>query len=193
MTEFQEILSRTLHWEGFGAFTDIPGDHGGATRWGITQKLASKYGVSDVKQLSKDKAEYIYFQEFYKPLPLHDEYVNLFPDIRVKWILFDIAVNSGEARDLTLLQRVLNVPVTHHWDDATYQGANNYTRANGWADQFMAQMCKTRAAFYQSLADNDPENEEKFLNGWLRRAKDNGGAYPSEKLLPLVECVNDPQ
>ena len=28
MTQFQEMLSRTLKWEGFGALTDIPRKHG---------------------------------------------------------------------------------------------------------------------------------------------------------------------
>jgi len=172
MTEFEEMLSRTLVWEGLGKLTDIPADKGGATRWGITYNLAMKYGYN-VTTLTRDQAVDVYRQEFYLKLPVQGEFENLLPDVRVKWFLFDSDVNSGDWRAMTFLQRALGVFPSGQIDQVTQDAAIAYTRSPDWADDMLKALSFTRANRYRAIVAGDA-SQSIFLKGWLHRSADQG-------------------
>ena len=172
MTEFEEMLSRTLVWEGLGKLTDIPADKGGATRWGITYSLAMKYGYN-VTTLTRDQAVDVYRQEFYNVLPVQGDFENLLPDIRVKWVLFDSAVMSGDWRAITFLQLALGVFPSGHTDQTTQDAAIEYTRSPDWAEGMLTALSTVRANRYRAIVANDA-SQAIFLRGWLNRAADRG-------------------
>ena len=70
LTEFDDIIKVVLEHE--GGYVDDPDDRGGATNWGVTQKVYEAYvGYScdkeEIKKMTQEVAEEIYFKNFWKP------------------------------------------------------------------------------------------------------------------------------
>lgn len=86
-----------------GGYVNDPDDNGGATNFGITEKVARAHGFKeDMKDLKWEKAEEIYKTAYWDKLRL-DEVTNQ----SVAHFLFDIAINCGLWRAIHFLQFVL--------------------------------------------------------------------------------------
>jgi lysozyme family protein len=89
-----------------GAFTNNPADPGGATMWGITERVARKHGYTGpMNALPRETAKEIYFAEyvvgpgFAAVMPLSDA---------IAEELVDTGVNMGPAVSSIFFQKALN-------------------------------------------------------------------------------------
>lgn len=86
---FLLAVSRTLDAEGL--LSDDRRDRGGRTKYGITARLAARYGFPDVDALTREDAIGIYHAEFWGGLAL-----DRIEDVDVAAEVFDTAVNMGQ-------------------------------------------------------------------------------------------------
>lgn len=106
VSHFEEAVKRTLLIEGDGGGKAVPGDRGGATRWGITEAVARGFGYAGpMSELSRDAAVAIYKALYWDKLKLSG--VAYFSP-RIAYELFDSAVNIGTEVVAKWLQRCLN-------------------------------------------------------------------------------------
>lgn len=174
------IIADTLKNEG-DKYTDIPGDKGGPTRNGVTLKYIrgiglqggdlNKDGVIDFHdvQLVSPEVAAVFFKEdfFYHP------HIDLLP-VELQAQVFDHAVNSGPARAIITLQRVLSRLVRWMPADGVL-GQKTAATAKEAIDKYATKavvnaLVDGRKAFYTALAAED-HSQEKFLKGWLNRAE----------------------
>lgn len=160
-----------------GGYTNNKADRGGATRWGITEKVARTNGYTgDMRGLPHATAVTIY-RRLYWQKPGFDRVATRVPLVAAE--LFDTGVNMGPAVASKFLQRVLN---------ALNRGATDYPdiavdgaigpRTLGALDGFVAKrgaagekvlvkaLEALQGARYMALAESRPANEA-FLYGWL--------------------------
>lgn len=102
MISFDEAFTRLLGHE--GGYSNDPKDPGGETNWGISKR---SYPQLDVKNLTKDQAMAIYYQDFWTPLKDANP--------AIKFQVFDFAVNSGIQTAIRKLQQVVGVADDGHW------------------------------------------------------------------------------
>ncbi|MBF0549731.1 MAG: hypothetical protein HQK60_04275 [Deltaproteobacteria bacterium] len=114
MSPFDQILPKSLEWEGGSKFSDDPADPGGATKYGISLRFLRGEGqagdidhngdvdAADIRALTEDQAAEFYRKEFWDkcrcdelPAPL-------------AMVVFDTAVNVGASKAVKLLQTELN-------------------------------------------------------------------------------------
>lgn len=109
---FDSAFTRVLGNEGGYVFN--PADPGGETNWGISTR---SYPNTDIKNLTRDQARDIYFQDFW--LPLNGDSIAA----GVGFQLFDFAVNSGIQTAVRAYQRALNVADDGHFGPASLAAA----------------------------------------------------------------------
>lgn len=89
-----------------GGYVDDPSDSGGATKYGITEKVARAHGfVGDMRNLTLGVAQAIYREQYWKLMRL-DEIV--LESQAIAFELFDTGVNCGTGVAGEFLQRALN-------------------------------------------------------------------------------------
>lgn len=99
---FDEAFDRLLGHE--GGFVDHPSDPGGATRWGITERVARLHGYrGDMRELPVEIAKKIARVEYWDMVRADD-----FP-AGIRYALFDAAYNSSARQAVLWLQRALGV------------------------------------------------------------------------------------
>lgn len=97
---FDEAFERLLGHE--GRYVNNPMDPGGATNWGITQRVARANGYTgDMQYLSRDKAKEIAKAEYWDACQAEA----LPPGLRFD--VFDGAYNSGIVQSVKWLQRAI--------------------------------------------------------------------------------------
>lgn len=139
---WDQSYAHVRKWE--GGFSDVSGDSGGKTMYGI----ASNYFPSDYKIVKGmvDAGNKIGAQEYVKGFYYREFWVksgsHLIKDPALALTNFDMAVNSGISRANKILE-----------------ASNN--NANAYNDG--------RESFYRSIAIGD---RAKFLKGWLNRLED---------------------
>lgn len=102
---FDTAFERTLGHE--GDYSDDPHDHGGKTRFGITERLARAHGyMGDMRTLPFQFAKELYKTQFWDILKL-DSIAGLSGPIAEE--LFDTSVNCSPGFAAMSLQRALNV------------------------------------------------------------------------------------
>jgi len=153
-------------------FTQILGDHGGATKYGITWKLFKSIypdaTLDELRNLTKPHAKLIYKQEFWDKAPFEE--IN---SMRIATSCFDAGVNSGLSQGVKLLQRAANgllkpdlqLIVDGKLGKTTLKVVNTLD-----STQLLAALRNERAWFYERIVERDP-SQKIFLNGWLNRAK----------------------
>lgn len=152
---FAEAFVKLLGHE--GGFVDHPDDPGGATRWGVTERVARANGYQgDMREFPQSLAMDIYRREYWAPVRADE----LPPAVR--YAVFDAAVNSGVTQAVRWLQRAVGVaddgrigPVTL----AAVQSAN--------PEATLRRMLALRLDFMTRL-----QNWPSFSRGWARRIAD---------------------
>lgn len=86
-----------------GGLADLKDDTGGITNYGVSSKV---YGERLVRNLTKKQAENIFYKDYWKKIK-GDELANY----KISSALLDSAINTGAARTVRMLQRILRVPV----------------------------------------------------------------------------------
>lgn len=155
-----------------GGYSNNPNDGGGPTRYGITQATLSKHlgrpaTEDDVKNLDKDLATEIYKADYY-----FTPRINTLPEA-LQPQLFDISVNSGPRKSISMLQVVLNMsgfecdndgmlgPQTRIQCEAAFKAMQGYL-INGIEE--------LREHFYKTIVSEN-KSQFVFLDGWLSRAR----------------------
>ena len=163
-------LKFTLQFE--GGYVNDPDDPGGKTNYGITEatfNLAKKEGLvksRSVEELTKEEAEKIYEEMYFKPLRCHE---------MPSWVavmVFDTAVNQGLAVAGRLLQKALrdvgfNVVVDGQVGNKTIETVKKL-EGSGREEQFIVWFSTYRALRYLEVITKN-HKLVKFAKGWYRR------------------------
>src|SRR5262245_64575336 len=103
MAAFEPAVAKTLIREGGSRFTDDPNDHGGATKYGISQRA---YPNVDIRNLTEDQAKAIYKRDYWDKVGGDSIASQL-----VAENIFDTAVNMGVTTAVKLVQMTLGVGI----------------------------------------------------------------------------------
>lgn len=148
----EQSLKRLLGNE--GGFVDNPADPGGATNFGITQRVARSHGYTgDMRDLPLATALSIYLSDYWAPIK-----ADQLPDA-LRFHVFDAAVNSGAAQAIKWLQSAAGVTVDGAIGPKTLAAAANVS---------VAKYNSIRLRFMTDLG-----TWPSFGKGWARRIADN--------------------
>lgn len=181
MDEFARSLQKVLLHE--GGFSNLKADPGGATNFGVTQRVYDTYrdrlGLRriSVRNISKTEVSQIY-RDSYWNLAKCD---NLPPG--VSYVVFDGSVNSGVSQSAKWLQRALGVSADGIIGPATITAANRHPNH----DQLVADILDLRLRFLKSL-----KTWKTFGKGWAARVADvkaTGQAWASGGEAPEPQSV----
>lgn len=162
---FETALQFVLKWEG-STFTNDPDDRGGATRFGVTQRVYDGFrqrrgqALQSVKFISMDEVRAIYSRGYWAPV--HGD--RMPPPLDL--VLFDTGVLMGVGRAARFLQQALGVAVDGAIGPRTLAALQN---AGGPA--VARKVLALRDARLRRIVENDP-SQGKFLRGWLNRLSD---------------------
>lgn len=160
--DVKNIIARTIGIE--GGYVNDPIDRGGETCWGISKR---SYPHIDIKNLTLDGAFDIYERDYYNKL--HLERIN---SVRVRWKVFDVAVNCGGKTAIRMLQKAAGVNrVDGILGNQTAMCVNAQT-ASAIIDMMVGQLY----VYYADIVERD-KSQSRFYHGWLRRAADVGKGF----------------
>ena len=173
---FNEAMKLVAKHE--GGWSNDPTDRGGATNYGISLRFLKglpkfigdidhdgDVDVDDIKSLTPDKAKELYYSQFWVPLNVEN--------LRHPWVqikVFDMAVNMGNKRSITLLQRGFNLssPIFHLKVDGALGpksiAAMNAANGENLLKRFQEECIK----FYEAIVRNDA-SQSKYIKGWKNR------------------------
>lgn len=153
---FDEAFQRLLGHE--GGFVDHPSDPGGATNWGITQRVAREHGYAgDMREFPVTEAKRIARRAYWDAVS-----ADAMPPA-LRFDLFDAAYNSGPTQAVKWLQRALSVADDGKVGPKTLMAAQAYNppavvaRFNGHRLEMLASLSTWPA----------------FGRGWARRVAAN--------------------
>ena len=160
-----------------GGYSNHPADKGGATRWGVTEKVARAHGYGgDMRTYPREEAVAVY-RRIYWLRPGFDSVAELAPALAAE--LFDTGVNMGPAVAAGFLQRALNalnrgasdypdMAVDGRIGPQTLQALKRFLDRRGAAGEkvLLKAVEALQGERYLSLAEDRPANEA-FLYGWL--------------------------
>lgn len=152
---FDQAFHKLLGHE--GDYSDHPNDPGGATRWGVTQRVARENGYSgDMRVYPVDLAKQVYRAQYWNAVRAEDM------PTEIRYALFDAAVNSGVGQAVRWLQRAVGVA-----DDGKIGSVTMLAVSNANADLVSRKMLAQRLRFMTDL-----KNWPSFSRGWARRIAD---------------------
>ena len=161
---FDNIFESVIDLE--GGYSNHPADSGGATKYGITEQTARRNGYKgDMRELSKDKAKSIYYQEYW----LEPQF-NKIKEYSVAQELFEQGVNLGVVQATKNLQKSINLVCD---ESLTVDGIigpktlDAYNRCKH-KDDIYTMLNMLQARRYIEIVENNPK-QKVFLRGWLRR------------------------
>lgn len=152
-------------FEGGSKYTDAPGDHGGATKFGVTRPFraraigvpASKVSKADIRKLTREQAV-----DTYRIVLLEQARLAVITDWRVLFAVFDFAVNAGEDDAIPALQRALGVTADGILGPRTRAAL---LEADGLLVAW--RVVAERQAFH--IRRSYAPNQAQWLRGWLNR------------------------
>lgn len=137
-----------------GGYVDHPQDPGGATNFGVTEKVARAHGYQgDMRNLPMGIAVEIYETDYWRPIK-----ADQLPD-SLKFHVFDAAVNSGTTQAIKWLQKAAGLTEDGVIGPRTLSAASMVTPAKYSA---------IRLRFMTNLS-----TWPTFGKGWARRIADN--------------------
>lgn len=150
--EFDQAFHQLLGHE--GGFVDHPSDPGGATRWGVTERVARANGYTGpMRSLPVEVAKAIYRKDYWDAVRADDV------PAAVRYSLFDGAVNSGVKQSVKWLQRALSVA-----EDGVIGPATLAAAKAADSQAIKAKMLSARLQFMTDLP-----TWPTFGRGWSRR------------------------
>lgn len=133
-----------------GDYVNHPADPGGETKFGITKR---QYPDVDIKNLTLQQAKDIYYNDYW-----HKAKCPLLPE-RLRFDVFDTAVNAGPTVAIRLLQRAVGEKEDGQWGPKT---------AAAVAGADVAQTDRLFNA-YRILFLAELKTFPTFGRGWMRR------------------------
>ncbi len=175
MTAFDKAWEDTGRAE--GGYVDDPSDSGGRTNFGITERVARKFGYTGhMRDLPKPLALQIAKKAYWDVMKL-DDIAALSEPVALE--MFDTGFNAGTSRSGKFLQRALSAlnRLQRDYPDVVVDGAvgnrtisalKTFLDKRGAAGETV--MLRTlnglQLAFYVGLVERR-EKDEKFLFGWI--------------------------
>lgn len=156
MAIFDEAIVKTLAREGGSKVTEIDGDSGGLTKYGISQR---SYPNEDIRNLSEARAREIYRRDYWNRVN-GDNISNQ----AIAESIFDFAVNAGPVTSMRLAQ--VAVGITQPEKTFTSSFIVRINSAN--EHDFLASFALAKIARYASICNKD-RTQSKFLLGWINR------------------------
>lgn len=156
----KEILKPFIRsWE--GGYACVPGDKGGATKWGVTiATFRSVFGkektVNDLKNMTETQWDYIYKTLFWDKWKADTINSQSIANLLVDWYW-----NSG-SYGIKLPQKILKVSIDGIVGPKTIDAINKYPNER----ELFTMLWKEREAFFKRIGTG---TQKKFLNGWLNR------------------------
>lgn len=145
---FSEIIKRE------GGFSDHVDDPGGATNFGITERVARQHGYAgSMKDLPLSVARQIYKKDYWDRIS-----ADLLP-INIRFHVLDAAINSGNGQAIKWLQEAAGVDQDGVLGAKTLEAAHSVTAAK---------YSSIRLRFMTNL-----RGWNAFGRGWARRIADN--------------------
>ncbi len=157
-----------------GGYNNVKGDLGGATNWGISLRFLQGLGKEgdvdgdgdvdwlDIQKLSKQHAEELYFDNFWKNL-----YDKVSERLGIK--MFDTGINMGTVMSNKLLQRALNALGSKLVTDGMV-GQTTLGELVKYTDvAVLNSYCNMQKNYYDAIITAKPE-QVKFQKGWYKRA-----------------------
>lgn len=163
MASFDEAFKHVIVAEGGDKYTNDPFDHGGPTKYGITQSTLASYRgkpvfEADVKNLTEHEAKMIYRAKYWNPLACDKIRSQI-----MAMILFDQGVNKGIVAASKTIQSVVGAKVDGMIGPRTLELINSKLDRDV-AFQFV---CRAQEE-YARIVQKD-HTQSRFLVGWLRR------------------------
>jgi len=176
---FERALSHTIKVE--GGFSDDPADSGGATRFGVTEAVARRYGYDGpMKEMPLEVAKAIYRAGYWDPLKLA-AIASLSPPVAYE--MFDAAVNTsppgGPFQPARWFQRALNAlnDGARRYPDVEVDGQigpqslGAFREYSVWRGKpgervMVALLNALQGVYYMELSERRPK-DERFVYGWL--------------------------
>lgn len=162
--QFEACMPFILQEE--GGYSNTPGDHGGATDFGIIQseynvfRYSNGLALQSVELITKDEYNTIYWQSYWQPhCPTLPAGLNL--------SVFNINVNGGPGRGTRLIQQCLAIPVDGVWGPQTNNAVITLVAAGDVA-KTIQMFHDDERAFYQAIINSDP-SQQKFASDWFGR------------------------
>jgi hypothetical protein len=148
-----------------GGFSNIPEDHGGATKFGITigdlqHHRGHPVTIEDVKALTKDEAREIYQSEYWAQVA-----GDFLPEA-LDLCAFDGSVLCGPGRSVRFLQQAMGFTGVDV-DGIAGKDTIGAARRGSQAD-IIRRYANERREFHRQTVAAKPD-QAKFLNGWLNR------------------------
>jgi lysozyme family protein len=159
-----------------GDFSDHEFDSGGATRFGITRQVAREHGYTgSMRDLPKQTAREIYRTAYWQPSGAQD-LAEEHPQLAFE--LFEYGVNAGVSRAVRDLQEICNAANRNEtdysdiaedgaWGPQTSGAVHAYADERGDVGVLEKGLDGQQAAFYLSLARQNPRKYENFYVGWV--------------------------
>ena len=149
---FEQAFEKLLGHE--GGFVDHPSDPGGATKWGITERVARAHGYQGpMRDLPVAVARGIAKIAYWDTVR-----ADLLP-AAVRYAVFDAAYHSGPGQAVRWLQRALGVPADGILGQQTLGAANA-----ALPDALLRKLLGQRLEFLTDLP-----TWKMFGRGWARR------------------------
>jgi len=149
--KYEDAFKLLLTFEG-KQFTEISGDAGGKTKFGISEKV---YPGIDIENLTEEQAGLIYHTDYWN----HCKCLNL-PGA-LQYIVFDTAVNCGQGTAIMLLQKCAGIEQDGIIGQQTFDAAQRVT---------IEQYADARKARYADIIFKNPQ-DKKFQTGWFNRVE----------------------
>lgn len=177
MTPLEKALQRTLGVEG-GDSNDSD-DHGGATRYGITEAVARAFGYTGaMTDLPWSTAAAIYKANYWDKLSL-DSVAMVSEAVALE--VFDTAINCGAGTEGKFLQRALNalnnggsaypdLAVDGAVGSATVKAMAAFLAKRGAEGEqvLLATLNGLQLGHYLAIVEKDP-SQKKWFFGWVLR------------------------
>ena len=164
--KFLDAFIVTQSWEGGSKVHTVPGDPGGTTKWGISQRA---YPGVDIANLTFYEAAQIASRDYWRKLAC-DQLPHTF-----NWDVFDFGFNAGAKRSAEILQQALNICVLAEDQDGLLLsvdgqvGPKTIATSKAFpADRVRRIFRAYRADHYMALAET---GRAQFIHGWLKRVE----------------------
>lgn len=163
----ERAIKLVMQWEcgpgGWPGDVTIPGDPGGATRAGISQRFYDPTGQKSVSDLSQDEVIAIYKTAFWDKIH-GDDIVSS----QLAYIVLDTAVNQGVVYAIKALQYLVQVPQDGVFGPQTLAAVNSKASDKFNSSLLWARMHRYVATCRSWQMQGKPDSW-KFLSGWLDR------------------------
>lgn len=162
-TPFEAALALTTSKSIEGGFANEPGDKGGPTNHGVTQRTYDLYRDKigqfrrDVRMIEEREVRDVYLTLFWIPNRL-DRFTR-----KLAMCCFDACINHRPNVWAKLLQRAVGVADDGRVGPITMKAVQAQAESD-----VIKRFLDERRRFYYAIVAEDP-SQSKFLNGWLNR------------------------